>query len=369
MQAQPFASKPWPSMRKRSRRPISLILILFSVLAVSFAMDRWVGRRHVDTAAIAAPAATPPAPAPISRDVVAECRELAPDDPYTTADARSAEAFNVCTEAAAAVPSDPEIQFKLGLAALQNDHYDEADSSFAKAHALGHCGALFFLGESAWYRRGDIDAAEQFYQRGTACGDARAAKETFRPEVFATSAYPAFIAALHRCDYGFLNRAPRFVSAPYVIGFYETLNEQFLGEKFNPAFAENLFRGGEILYRLRAAEGGDAPDPVSGFLYAKLLPYAYAIVFPELSLKAMESVRETARKSAHADVIRMVQNYKPKSVVCYRIVKGIEAYALQKQNLLDSVRQIAPEIQSLEQMRNRAWRYGQQVPNLKIDKE
>src|SRR5215207_5890843 len=167
--------------------------------------------------------------APPSRDPAAECQSLAPEDPYVEDDAGAERAYTVCREAAELAPDDAETQYRLGLSATQNSLPDEAVESFRKAEELGHCRALFFLGDDAWYGRpkdaNDSEApaaaerAEAYYKRGAACGDSRAAAELFSPGMFTASGHKDLVEALYNSDVKTLNRV-RFASASYVAGFY-----------------------------------------------------------------------------------------------------------------------------------------------------
>src|SRR5204863_4914706 len=58
---------------------------------------------------------------PVASDPASQCRQLAPDDPYTEKDDDTEAAYNACRTAAEAAPNDAELQYLLGMAALQNE--------------------------------------------------------------------------------------------------------------------------------------------------------------------------------------------------------------------------------------------------------
>lgn len=279
-------------------------------------------------------------------DFVAQCRELAPENPYEDDEVGAELAYAACYEAAQANPNDAETVYRLGTSALQSQRMDEAAENFRKAEKLGYCKALYFLGEDAWYGKKDAGAAEDYYMRGAACGDERAAAELFSPENYKRSARPELIAALYSSDVGRLNKV-RFVNASYVAGFYEALCEQYQGKEMETCWKAEYCRGGEVLNQLQAAEKGDAPDFVQGYAYEKLLPYAYQAFVPSLGSQALEEFRKAERAAGSGDELRMVESSKCKGMVPDKIVNSIELFAKSRRSLLEVAQDSSPNIHSL----------------------
>lgn len=290
-----------------------------------------------------------------SGDPVADCQSLAPEDPYVEDEAGAERAYTVCVAAAEMAPDDAETQYRLGLSATQSGRPDEAVESFRKAESLGNCGALYFLGDDAWYGRAkdedDSEApaaaerAEAYYKRGAACGDKRAAAELFSPEMFTASGHKDLIEALYNSDVKTLNRV-RFASASYVAGFYDALSDQFLGKDFDPCWTTTYYRGGDLQYDLNAAEKGDAPNVIEGYAYENLLPIAFQVLMPEQGSKGLEEFRTTERKAGQADLNRMIRSSKCDAMLPYKLVKGAETFAKSKRSLLEVVSEAAPQIHS-----------------------
>jgi hypothetical protein len=291
------------------------------------------------------------------RDAVSACRELAPEDPYTSKDENGQAALEACRKAARSRPDDPEIHYLVGISALQTDNKEEAIESFRKSEKLGFCKALYFLGEAAWYQDHDERAAEQYYTRGAECGDTRAAHEIFTPASFAASAYPAYIEALYRGEIEKLNHA-RFFSASYVSGFYEALNEQYLDATFNPCWITSYYSGGEIVYRLHAAEKGDASNIIESRIYQAALPAVFQLLFPEQARQGLEEIQQSAHKAGHADLIRMVQSSKCGALLPYKVVSGIKAFANARRSLYEVAQQVSPDIHSIHDLLSVPWRGG-----------
>lgn len=281
-----------------------------------------------------------------ARDPVAECRDLAPDDPYENDEVTAELAYAACYEAAQQAPGDAEIIYMLGTSAFQSRRMDEAAGYFRKAEGMGYCKALYFLGEDAWYGRQDADGAEEYYKRGAACGDGRAAAELFSPEKFTRSARPELIAALYNSDIKKLNEA-RFVNASYVAGFYEALCEQYQGVHMETCWKVNYCRGGEVIAQLQAAEKGDAPNVVEGYAYEWLLPKAYQVFVPSLGSQALEEFRKSERAAGSGDELRMVESSNCKGLVPYKIVNGIELFAKSRRSLLEIGQASSPNVRSL----------------------
>jgi hypothetical protein len=282
-------------------------------------------------------------------DNATACRELAPGDPYTEKDERSEAALDACRAAAEAAPDDADMQYRLGVSALQSDQTEEAVAAFRKAEHLGSCQALVYLGDVAWFQDHDASSADVYYQKGAACGDRIAARQIFSPETYAASAYPDKIAALYNSDMETLNRV-RFLTASYVDGFYEALSEQFLGKEFDPCWTTLYYRGGDTLYGIKAAEKGDAPNFLIGPIYEQFLPVVYRLLLPEQGERALEEVRETARKAGHADLLRMVQSSKCGALLPRKIIDGIETFAKTRKSLFDVAQQQYPNIHSLDDL-------------------
>lgn len=325
-----------PAAAGEAPRPKYLIIFAAAALAL------WLsgcGRCGGDGSAEATEAAPPP-------DPVAECRELAPDDPYEEDELGAELAYAACHEAARRAPGDAEIIYLLGTAAFQSQRMDEAAENFRKAEKMGHCKALYFLGEDAWYGQKDAGAAEEYYKRGATCGDERAAAELFSPENFKRSARPEMIAALYDADIGKLNKT-RFVTASYVAGFYEALCEQYQGEDMETCWKADYCRGGEVLAQLQAAEKGDAPNPVEGYAYEWLMPKAYQVFVPGLGSQALEEFRKAERAAGSGDELRMVESSKCKALVPHKIVNGIELFAKSRRSLLEVGQASSPNIRSL----------------------
>jgi tetratricopeptide (TPR) repeat protein len=255
-------------------------------------------------------------------------------------------AYAACYEAAQAAPGDADIIYRLGLSALQSQRMDEAVEHFRKAEQMGVCKALYFLGEDAWYGKKDAASAEEYYKRGAACGDERAAAELFSPDNFQRSARPELIAALYDSDMEKLNKV-RFVTASYVAGFYEALCEQYQGKEMETCWKADYCRGGEIMAQLQAAENGDAPNVVEGYGYEWLMPKAYQVFVPGLGSRASEEFKKAERAAGSGDELRMVESSKCKSLVPYKIVSGIETFAKSKRSLLQIAQSSSPNIRSL----------------------
>jgi tetratricopeptide (TPR) repeat protein len=284
-----------------------------------------------------------------AQDPAAQCRELAPEDPFTEKDERSEQAYNACRAAVEADPNNADLQYRLGTAALQNEHNEESLAAFRKAEQLGSCQALVFIGNSAWYEDHDAVVAENYYKRGAECGDRRAASKIFSSDTYRASAYPDKIESLYNSDIETLNRV-RFLSASYVAGFYKELSEQFLSKDFDPCWASNYYRGGDILYGIKAAEKGDAPNFIIGPIYEQYLPAVYQLLLPEQGEKALDEVRETAREAGKADLIRMVQSTKCGELLPMKIVNGVEAFSKARKSLLDVAIERYPNIHSLDDL-------------------
>lgn len=283
------------------------------------------------------------------RDPIANCQLLAPEDPYVDDELGANRAYAACREAAESAPGDAEVLYWLGTSALQSGRLDEAVESFHKAEQLGHCKSLYFLGDDAWYGRGDAETAEDYYKRSRACGDERAADELFSPAMFGNSNHKEQLAALYNSDMTTLNRV-RFASASYLAGFYEALSEQYLGTDFEPCWTVKLYRGGEFLYGLRAAEKGDASNILESLAYEQVLPLAFHVFLPEQGSRALEEFREAERKAGHADAIRMVESSKCGALLPHKLVKGIDAFAKAKRPLIEVAREAAPHIHSQDEL-------------------
>jgi len=279
------------------------------------------------------------------RDRVAECEELAPEDPYNEDNPDAGFALDACREAAELAPEDAETLYRLGTTALQADQLDEAVESFQKAEQLGHCGALYYLGDAAMNFEKDAARAEEYYKRGNECGDERAAGELFSSSSFPESTHREQLESLYNRDVAKLNK-DRFVSACYIKGFYDALSEQYLGPEFNTCWTARYYRGGDIQYNLNAAEKGDASNFVEGMLYENALPIAFQVLVPGGGSRSLEEFREAERKAGYADAIRMVRTYKCGSLIPDKIVKGIEEYAKARRPLIEVVREAAPHIRS-----------------------
>jgi hypothetical protein len=269
-----------------------------------------------------------------AKDAATLCRELTPSDPYREKEDRSERAYDACREAAAASPEDASILHLLGVSALASDHQDEAIDAFKKAEQLGSCPALSFLGDMAWFQDEDGEAADDYYQRGAECGDRRASKLIFSSAAFKMSAYPDKLAALYNSDIESLNRV-RFINASYVDGFYEALSEQFLGKEFDPCWTTTYYRGGDVLYGIKAAEKGDASNFIIGPIYEEYLPAIYKLLLPEQGDKALEELRQTLRRAGHADLLRVVQASSCGARMPRKFIDGIEAFSRTKKTLLE----------------------------------
>jgi hypothetical protein len=211
---------------------------------------------------------------------------------------------------------------------------------------MGYCKALYFLGEDAWYGQKDAKSAEEYYKRGAACGDERAAAELFSPDNFQRSARPELIAALYDSDMAQLNKV-RFVNASYVAGFYEALCEQYQGKEMETCWKADYCRGGEVMVQLQAAEAGDAPNPIEGYGYEWLMPKAYQVFVPGLGSRALEEFRKSERAAGSGDELRMVESSKCNALVPHKIVEGIETFAKSKRSLLQVAQASSPNIRSL----------------------
>jgi tetratricopeptide (TPR) repeat protein len=283
------------------------------------------------------------------RDPVAECRNLAPDDPYEEDEEGAELAYAACFEAAKLAPNDAEIIYRLGTAAFQSQRTDEAVENFRKAEQMGYCKALYFLGEDAWYKHQDSNLAEDYYKRGAACGDERSAAELFSPKVFERSARPELIAALYSSDMEKLNKV-RFANASYVAGFYEALCEQYQGKEMDTCWKARLCRGGEVQNQLQAAEKGDAPNPIEGAAYEWLLPKAYQVFVPGNGSQALEEYRKAERMAGSSDELRMVESSNCKALLPNKIVNGIEQFAKSRKSLLEVAQKSSPNIHSLSDL-------------------
>ena len=290
-----------------------------------------------------------PVSTPKAADAIVDCRSLAPEDPYVDEPAKADRAYAACRQAVELAPSDPEMLYRLGTSAFQKDLMDEAAANFHKAEQLGYCKALYFLGEDAWYGLKDEKSAEDYYKRGTACGDERAAHEIFSPSTFEKSAHPDLIEALYNSDTGKLNKV-RFATASYVAGFYEALSEQFLGKEFDPCWTANYYRGGDTQNALLAAEKGDASNRAESLLYENALPFVFSFILPAQGSQALEDFRASERKAGHADLIRLVQSSKCNALLPHKIVNGIEEFARTKRTLIDVVREAKPNIHSMSDL-------------------
>jgi hypothetical protein len=304
-------------------------------------------------------------PRKTSSDPVADCRELAPlapEDPGTADDAASSErALVSCLEAEKRAPENPEIIYLTAKSALGAQYLDDARPRFQKAAKLNYCQAYYYLGEDAWHSKHDADSAGQYYSQGAACGDDRAAHKIFNPADYAASAYPKYIAALYNSDIEELNHV-RFFTASYVAGLYEQLSEQYLGGEFKPCWAATYYKGGDVLYGIRAAEKGDGRIFLETMLYEKYIPTLYFIFFPDQGQKALEEIRETARKAGHADLIRMVESSQCGELLPYKIVKGIETFAAARRSLWEVAAGVYPEIHSFGDIATVLTQRGQSSP-------
>ena len=280
------------------------------------------------------------------RDPVVECRELAPDDPYEDDEAGAELAYSACYEAAQLAPGDAEILYRLGTSALQSQRMEEAVENFRKAEHLGYCNALYFLGEDAWYGQKDANRAEEYYKRGAACGDERAAAEIFSARTFERSARPELIEALYNSDMEKLNKV-RFVTASYVAGFYEALCEQYQGKDMDTCWKVNYCRGGEVQIQLQAAEKGDAPNVIESMAYEWLLPRAYQVFVPGLGSQGIDEFRKGERTAGSGDELRMVESSKCQALLPHKIVNGLETFAKTKRSLLQVGQASSPNIRSL----------------------
>lgn len=284
-------------------------------------------------------------PEPV-HDPVAECRELAPEDPYEDDEEGAEMAYSACYEAAQLAPNDAETLYRLGTSAFQSQRMEEAVENFRKAEQLDYCKALYFLGEDAWYGQKDATRAEDYYKRGAACGDERAAAEIFSPRVFERSARPEIIEALYHSDIEKLNKV-RFVTASYVAGFYEALCEQYQGKDMDTCWKATYCRGGEIQNQLQAAEKGDAPNIVEGLAYEWLLPKAYQVLVPGLGSQAVDEFRKSERVAGSGDELRMVESSKCNALLPHRIVTGLETFAKTKKSLVEVGRTSSPNVRSV----------------------
>jgi len=315
--------------------------ILLVVAAIVLGLSACGGDKNISAASN-----SETSPAPAAPDPVAECRELAPDDPYED-DEESAElAYAACYKAAQLAPGDAETLYRLGTSAVQSKRMDVATENFRKAEQLGYCKALYFLGEDAWYGQKDAKSAEEYYKRGAACGDERAAGELFSSETFKISARPELINALYESDLEKLNKV-RFVTASYVVGFYEALCEQYQGKEMETCWKAEYCRGGEVLNQLQAAENGDASNVIEGSAYEWMLPRAYQVFVPPLGTKAMEEFRKAERLAGSGDELRMVESSKCKALLPYKIVSGIERFAKTRRSLLEIAQASSPNIRSM----------------------
>ena len=286
----------------------------------------------------------PQTPGP--RDPAAICRSMAPDDPYIEEADQAEDIYMACRKAVESSPNDPDIVYLAATSAMETNRTEEALEGFLKAEQLGNCNALYFLGDFALHVQKDLEAAEKFYSSGAACGDERAEWELFSPAVYEKSAKPRLAAALYNSDLETLNQV-RIVSASYVYGFYKELGEQYLGEKFSPCWKVTHYRGGDILTDLQGAEKGDATNILEGRTYDWALPYLFEAMYPALGPKALEERREAQREAGKADLLRLVESSNCDSLVAFKFVKGVEAFAKKKKSLLEWGREAAPNLRSV----------------------
>jgi tetratricopeptide (TPR) repeat protein len=279
-------------------------------------------------------------------DPIVECRELAPEDPYEDDEEGAEMAYSACYEAAQLAPGDAEILYRLGTSAFQAKRMEEAVENLRKAEHLDYCNALYFLGEDAWYGQKDANRAEDYYKRGAACGDERAAAEIFSPKVFERSARPELIEALYNSDMQKLNKV-RFVNASYVAGFYEALCEQYQGKEMDTCWKADYCRGGEVQNQLQAAERGDAPNVIEGVAYEWLLPKAYQVFVPGLGSQSMDEFRKAERTAGSGDELRMVESSKCQALLPHKIVNGLETFAKSKRSLVEVAQTSSSNIHSI----------------------
>lgn len=281
------------------------------------------------------------------QDPIAQCRELAPDDPYEDDEEGAEMAYASCFEAVQRTPEDAELIYLLGTSAFQSKRMDEASENFRKADHLGYCKAIYFLGEDAWYGHKDAKSAEEYYKRGAACGDKRAVAELFTPVVFEQSAHPDLIEALYNSDIEKLNKV-RFASASYIAGFYEALGEQYQGKDMDTCWKSKLFSGGEITNQLQAAEKGDASNFIEGAAYEYMLPKAFQVLLPAQGSQSLEDFRKAERAAGSGDELRMVENSKCGALMPSKIVTGIKNFAKSNKSLLQVIQSTTPNVRSLE---------------------
>ncbi len=346
-----------------------ILILFFSLGGYAWLTIRGHSRASTPGGADARNIPSDPTSDPVS-DPVAACHQLAPEDPETADDATSARALAACVEAEKRAPEDPEIVYLTAKSALGAGYPDETWPRFRKLAEQNYCQAFYYLGQEAWRSHHDADSAEQYYSRGAACGDDRAAHKIFNPADYAASAYPKYLAALYNSDIEELNHV-RFFTASYVAGFYETLSEQFLSQDFDPCWASTYYKGGDVLYGIRAAEKGDGRIFLETMLYEKYIPTIYFVFFPDQGHQALEEIRETARKAGHADLIRMVESVRKRStrtenkcdeLLPYKIVKGIEAFAAAKRSLWEVAAGLYPEIHSFGDIATVLTERGQSSP-------
>ena len=280
---------------------------------------------------------------------VKDCLIRAPENPYLD-DAQDAELiYSECKEATKLFPDNAEIAYLAATSALETNRTVEALAGFKRAEQLGSCNALYFLGDYERYFEEDLEAAENYYRQGAECGDKRAAQEIVSSEVFEKSAQPELFKAIADSDVETLNRV-RFVNASYVFGFYKELGEQYLGKEFDPCWKANLFRGGEILNKLSAAEKGDAVTFIDGYAYENLLPVAFQVIYPDQGSKALEERRESLREAGKADLLRIVETSNCKSLIAEKLVEGVEKFAQSKKTLFQTMKELKPQIKSIQDL-------------------
>jgi len=280
---------------------------------------------------------------------VDDCLARAPENPYID-EAEDAELiYSECQEAAELFPNDAEIAYLAATSALETNRTEQALSNFRRAEELGSCKALYFLGDNERYVEKNLEAAENYYRAGAECGDKRAAQELYSPADFDRSAQPKLVEALYKSDVATLNRL-RFINASYVYGFYKELGEQYLGKDFDPCWKTKLFRGGEILNDLLAAEKGDAVTILDGYLYEVTLPVAFQVIYPGQGSKALEERRESLREAGKADLLRLIETSNCNSLVAERFIEGVENFAKAKKTLFQNMKEIKPQIKSVQDL-------------------
>jgi len=276
----------------------------------------------------------------------AECRELASPE----SDVESArKALAACEGALQKAPNDPELHYSRGLAALSAERADIAVASFDSAAALGHCQANYYLGEEAWHFGKDAERAEKYYTKGAECGDDRASALLLTPELVERSGYPAYLRAIYNGDVAALNRE-RPLAASYALGFYEFFSEQFVGDSMSLCWSATHFKGGELLNALKAAENGDATNLLEGMLYDRAMPLLVRLILPAQGESALAEVRRARHAAGKADATRIVRGSECEAMLPSKLVAGIDAFARSPRSLFDVVRELAPEVQSYDDL-------------------